>query len=178
MSQLNNELIWLPSMGILSPRFITKIPRESRSDGTWRAGFAFFDWNSTAGKLSCEDKIWISFRFPNCETSWNKISWKDRLVYNMLAICQDQIFMKICSYKYALLIVIIDHVSNFEKHLLRYLYQEVSLCNGKATDRVVRWPTSKFYWLLSVSLICSNLFSFNLGHGCPLQIHGNEISIK
>lgn len=59
--------------------------------------------------------------------------------------------MKICSYKSALLLVIIDHVSNFEKHLLRYLYQEVALCNGKATDRVVRWPTSKFYWLLSVS---------------------------
>lgn len=96
----------------------------------------------------------------------------------MLAICQDQIFMKICSYKSALLLGIIDHVSNFEKHLLRYLYQEVALCNGRATDRVVRWPTSKFYWLFSLSLICNNLFSFKLGHGCPLQIHGNEISIK
>lgn len=138
----------------------------------------FFEWHSTPGKLSCGDKIWISFRFPNCEVSWNKISCKDRLVYNMLAICQDQIFMKICSYKSDLLLVIIDHVSNFEKHLLRYVYQEVSLCNGKATDRVVRWPTSKFYWLLSVSLICSNLFGFKLGHGCPLQIFGNEISIK
>lgn len=150
----------------------------NQPDGTWRAGFAFFEWNSTPGKLSCGDKIWISFHFPNCEASWNKISCKGRLVYNMLTICQDQIFMKICSYKSSLLLVIIDHVSNFEKHLLRYLYQEVSLCNGKTTDRVVRWPTSKFYWLLAVSLICSNLFSFKLGYGCPLQIHGNEISIK
>lgn len=77
----------------------------------------FFEWNSTPGKLSCGDKIWLSFRFPTCEASWNKISCKDRLVYNMLAICQDQIFMKICPYKSALLLVIIDHASNFEKKI-------------------------------------------------------------